>query len=248
MRIHELTRSDVKVGDATAIVIMERVLDGVVLILFFLLAIVFLGYRIRAISPDLVEVSVVSLVLIGGMVLGFLYLVRHPVFLKRVTNRLLALWRHLRSRISHMSPDNSEEKRESDDLAVRINREVDNFSGSISRFSSAGRRGLLTGFLFATLFWFSEFLVASFILLGLGLQPYVLESFLFQLIIALVEVIPLTPGSAGIAEISAATLYGLIIPSALVGVFVALWRFMLYYLNIIIGLIATVVIFRKRVR
>jgi uncharacterized protein (TIRG00374 family) len=220
----------------------------VVLILFFLLAIVFLGYRIRAISPDLVEVSIISLVFIGGMMLGFLYLVRHPAYLKRFTNQLLTWWRHLRSRISSRSPEDAEEKRESDDLAARINREVDNFSGSISRFSGAGRRGLLEGFLFALLFWSSEFLVASFILLGLGQQPYVLESFLFQLIIALVETIPLTPGSAGIAEISAASLYGLIIPSALIGVFVALWRFMLYYLNIILGLIATVVIFRRRIR
>jgi uncharacterized protein (TIRG00374 family) len=81
--------------------------------------------------------------------------------------------------------------------------------------------------------------------MGLGLSPYVLESFLFQLIIAVVMMLPLTPGSSGIAEISATSLYALIVPSSLLGIFVLLWRLILYYLNIALGLWPSLNIFRR---
>jgi len=68
-----------------------------------------------------------------------------------------------------------------------------------------------------------------------------------QIVIAVIMMIPLTPGSSGVAELSATSLYGLFVPSAIVGVFVVLWRLILYYSNIVIGLIATVVIVKREV-
>ncbi len=98
---------------------------------------------------------------------------------------------------------------------------------------------------FTVLFWISEFLVASLLLMSLGQQPFVAESFLFQLVIAIIMMVPLTPGSSGIAEISASSLYILIVPASILGIFILLWRLLLYYFNIAVGLIASVYIFKR---
>ncbi|WP_243670997.1 flippase-like domain-containing protein [Methanoculleus chikugoensis] len=58
--------------------------------------------------------------------------------------------------------------------------------------------------------------------------------------------IPLTPpGGSGVAEIGATSLYSLFVPSAIVGVFVLLWRLIFYYLNILLGLLSSLVIVRR---
>jgi hypothetical protein len=75
--------------------------------------------------------------------------------------------------------------------------------------------------------------------MGLGYPPNVLLSIVFQLIIAVIMMLPLTPGAAGIAELAYAGFYSLIIPSSVVGLFVVLLRMILYYSNIMIGSIAS---------
>ncbi|HQN92078.1 MAG TPA: lysylphosphatidylglycerol synthetase, partial [Methanoculleus sp.] len=52
---------------------------------------------------------------------------------------------------------------------------------------------------------------------------------------------------SGIAELSATSFYSLFVPSSIVGVFVLLWRLILYYLNIILGLLPGFVIVRREV-
>ena len=126
--------------------------------------------------------------------------------------------------------------------------EMDNFFASLHRFTTTGRKGLFYGAVFSTLFWASEFFVASLLLLSLGQPAFVAESYLFQLIIAIVMMIPLTPGSSGIAELSATSLYALIVPASVLGLFVLLWRLLLFYFNIVVGLVASLNIFRRELR
>jgi uncharacterized protein (TIRG00374 family) len=71
------------------------------------------------------------------------------------------------------------------------------------------------------------------------------QSFVAQIIIAIIMMIPLTPGGSGIAEVSATSLYGLFVPAAIVGVFVVLWRVVFYYFHLVIGFMAGVAIIRK---
>jgi len=70
---------------------------------------------------------------------------------------------------------------------------------------------------------------------------------LSQIIIALISMIPLTPGASGIAELSATSLYALFVPTAVLGVFIILWRLIMFYLNIVFGVIATVLIFKREI-
>jgi uncharacterized protein (TIRG00374 family) len=239
VRVHELSREGVKVGDATAVVLVERVLDGIVLTAISILAIVFLEYYWRSLALEFMILFIVAWLMMIGLTLVFVYLIRHPDHLKRAIERI-GRWVERRSR-------KSGETGQTDSWVSRIDQEIDNFHDSIITFLRAGRTGIYGGIAATACFWVSEFFVASLLLMGLGQPPYVIQSFLFQLIIAVVSMAPLTPGSAGIAEISAASLYGLIIPSSILGIFVVLWRLLLYYFNIFIGIFAGIFIFKTRI-
>lgn len=108
--------------------------------------------------------------------------------------------------------------------------------------------GLLAGGGTTVLFWVTEFMVASVILMGLGLDPYVVLSFFFQILIAIIMMIPTTPGSSGITELSTSSLYALIVPAGMLGIFVLLWRFVTFYLNIILGTIAGMLIVHREIK
>jgi uncharacterized protein (TIRG00374 family) len=233
VRIHQLYRDKVPLGDATAIVVVERVLDAIVLGVAAIAAFFIFGRMVEGVPAEL---SIVIFITWVGMVIfigAFVLSVRNPEFLKRILKRVsrpfMKRW----------------DFRRIERLVASIDREVDNFHDSMSRFVAHGRAGLLWGTLFTGLFWFSEFIIVSLILMGLGEEPFFLLSLVAQIIIAVIMMIPLTPGSSGIAELSATSLYGLFIPSSIVGVLVVVWRVIFYYLNIIVGILATIPILRR---
>ncbi len=235
VRIHELYRADVKIGDATAVVIMERVLDGIVLGAAGAFAMLFLGSYWSSLAAGVSIIMYAAWVFITLFVLIFAFSVKNPDhlkhFLKRVSGWIGRKWKMKRI----------------ESFLVSIDREVDNFHESLGRFVKHGKAGLLWGFFFTGLFWFSEFVIASLLLMGLGQPPYFIESFVVQLIIAVIMMIPLTPGGSGVAELSATSLYGLFVNSSIVGVFVLLWRLILYYFNIALGLLASLSIVRREI-
>jgi glycosyltransferase 2 family protein len=236
VRVHELYRADVKIGDATAIVLMERVLDAVVLVVMGVIAMLLLESVWRGLNIGLVIAMVIGWALMIGLVVLLVYSTRKPEKVKVYMMRFL---RWLGGRWKGKTIQK---------IVAHADTEMDNFFQSLSMFTSTGRKGLVFGTFFTVLFWASEFFVASLLLLSLGQPPFVAESYLFQLIIAVVMMVPLTPGSSGIAEISATSLYALIVPSSLIGLFVLLWRLLLYYFNIIVGIAASLNIFRRELR
>jgi uncharacterized protein (TIRG00374 family) len=235
VRVHELYRADVKVGDATAIVLMERVLDGAVLGVIGAVAILLLTTYFGDLELNIAIPVAISWLLITGFVLMFIYSVRNPDFLKRLLHRL-SNWVAKRWKSKKIER-----------FTETIDSEVDNFHGSLTHFIGHGKSGLIWGTVLTVIYWFSEFFIASLILMGLGEQPFLIQSFIIQIVIAIIMMIPLTPGSSGVAELSAASLYGLFIPSSIVGIFVVLWRFILYYVNIILGVIASIYIVRREI-
>jgi len=235
VRIHELHRADVPIGDATAIVIMERVLDGIVLGTIGAISALLLWIGFTELDIDLATPMAITWVLLSIFLVVFAYSVKNPEFLKSLLKK-----------ISMIIGKRWHPKKLQDALDT-IDREVDNFNGALVHFTGHAKGSIGWGLLFTILFWVSEFSIASLILMGLGEAPHLLESFIVQIVIAVIMMIPLTPGSSGVAELSATSLYGLFVPSAIVGVFVVLWRLILYYSNIVIGLIATVVIVKREV-
>jgi uncharacterized protein (TIRG00374 family) len=235
VRIHGLYRAGLKIGDATAVALMERVLDGVVLSLMGVVAMVALGPLWLSLPPWIIAGIGVAWVFMVGLILLLALAVRRPERVKVLIMRVL-VWAERRF------PGERLRK-----MIAGAEKETDALFASLLYFTSQGRRGLVTGGLCTAAFWSSEFFVASLILIALGQPPFVAESFLFQLIIAIVSLAPLTPGSSGIAEIAAASLYALILPSSIVGVFVLLWRALLYYYNIVVGVIGSLCVVRREI-
>lgn len=237
VRVHELYCVGVKVGDATAIVITERILDGIVLTLMGIVIMTMTRSTWSTFSISMrILIAVAWIFLISVLIIPVLS-IRHPVRMKDLIMRLVSWLTGKLSRTRFSSPR----------IGEGVDKEIDNFFESFSKFSGPVRWGLFAGGGVTALFWITEFMVASVILMGLGLDPFILLSFLFQIIIAIVMTIPLTPGSSGITEISTTSLYALIVPTGMLGIFVLLWRFVTFYLNILLGALAGLLIVHREV-
>lgn len=233
VRIHELYKADVPLGDATAIVIMERVLDGIALAALAAFSMIVLTDQWKSLGAVSEVMVYVTWIFVAGCLFLFYLAVRRPDTVKRVVNRctlfLTKTW----------------ESKRVEKLITRADKEIDNFQGATIRFVHTAKGGLLWGMLFTMLYWVSEIITASLILVGLGQPPLILESFVIQLILAILMMMPLTPGSSGIAEVGATTMYALFIPASIVGIFVVIWRVVLYYFNIALGILSSLIIVRR---
>jgi uncharacterized protein (TIRG00374 family) len=236
VRIHELYKADVPLGDATAIVIMERVLDGIALAALAAFSMIFLTSQWKSLGTVSEVMVFVTWIFVAGCLFLFYLAIRRPDVVKRVVNRctvwLTKTW----------------ENRRVEELLTRADKEIDNFQSATIRFVHTAKRGLFWGMLFTLLYWVSEIVTASLILVGLGQPPLILESFVIQLILAILMMMPLTPGSSGIAEVGATSMYALFIPASIVGIFVVIWRVVLYYFNIALGILSSLIIVRREAR
>jgi len=233
VRVHELYKADVPLGDATAIVIMERVLDGVILAALAAFAMVVLTDQWKSLGAVSEVMVFVTWIFVAGSIFLFYLAVRRPDTVKRICKRCT------------ISLTKKWENKRVEKFIARADREIDNFQNTTIRFVHTARNGLLWGLLFTLLYWVSEIVTASLILVGLGQPPLILESFVIQLILAILMMMPLTPGSSGIAEVGATTMYALFIPASIVGIFVVIWRFVLYYFNIALGILSSIIIVRR---
>jgi len=239
VRVHELYRANVKIGDATAIVIMERVLDGIILTVMGILLMILMSRYIESIfNPALVILVIIAWIFLISFLIIPVLAIKYP---ERTKKYLMKLVHWIAPRMGRFSPSLQS-------ITERADHEIDNLFGSMTRFTGAAWRGLFFGGIITALFWISEFLVASVIMMGLGLGPFILESFFFQILIAIIMMIPLTPGASGVTELSTSSLYALIIPSGMIGIFVILWRFVTFYLNIILGAAAGLAIFKRELK
>jgi uncharacterized protein (TIRG00374 family) len=178
----------------------------------------------------------ITWIFVAGCLLLFYLAIRRPDVVKNVVNWCTRFftraWDSTRVEI----------------FIIRANKEIDNFNDAVIKFVKSATRGLLWGMLFTLLYWVSEILTASLILVGLGQPPLVLESFVIQLILAILMMLPLTPGSSGIAEAGAYSMYALFIPASIVGIFVVIWRIVLYYFNIALGILSSIIIVRREAK
>jgi hypothetical protein len=233
VRIHELYKADVPLGDATAIVILERVLDGIALAGLAAFSMIVLTDQWKSLGTVSEVMVFVTWIFVAGCIFLFYLAIRRPDVVKRVVNQctlyLTKKW----------------ENKRVETLLIRADKEIDNFQSTTIRFVHTAKGGLLWGMLFTLLYWVSEIVTASLILLGLGQPPLILESFVIQLILAILMMMPLTPGSSGIAEVGATSMYALFVPASIVGIFVVIWRVVLYYFNIALGILSSIIIVRR---
>jgi len=237
VRIYLLNKEGMPFGCATAAVLGERLLDAV----FVLIMVPFAFFVIQGL-PGIQQIPFISTALLIGVIVFILFLALfiYAILKPDKTKKILI---YINKKLSRFS-----KKKESTSKAInRISKEVDNFSKSM--FSFAGeRKALALASIVTVLFWSLGFLIPSFLLMGLGLPPFFVESFAAQVLLLIIIMMPTTPGSAGVAEISVLGLYGVIIGNTthpLLGVFVLLFRFITFHMNLIVGAIFMQRIFKS---
>jgi uncharacterized protein (TIRG00374 family) len=236
VRIHELYRANVPLGDATAIVIMERVLDGIVLAALAAFAMIVLSDQWKSLGTISEVMVFITWIFVAGCLFLFYLAIKRPDIVKNIVNRSTRFFTR------------KWEKNRVEELVERADKEINNFNEAVIKFVKSAKSGLLWGLLFTLLYWVSEIVTASLILVGLGQPPLILESFVIQLILAILMMLPLTPGSSGIAEVGATSMYALFIPASIVGIFVVIWRIVLYYFNIALGILSSIIIVRREAK
>lgn len=244
VRIHRLSRAGLAVGDAVAVVVTERVLDLAVFVSITLAALFAVRHLWSYLAATILYPVAAFLLLVLVLLAALTVLIRRPSLANRVIGgaAIRVLDRCGRSRRWLRFCPGAEG---AEHLTRRIERETETFAASSSRFARAGRRAVGGAILISIIDWVFLFSTASALLIALGLPPSLPESFLFQGVLQMIATVPLVPGAAGIAELGAATLYSRIVPTYLLGLFVVLWRLILYFLNIPLGLLAAALAARE---
>ncbi len=235
VRIYLLNKDGLSTGGATAAVIGERLID-----MIFILVLVPLGFFV---FKDRIDIKLISygliigiIVFISGIIL-FALALKYPektkAFLLRISNRL-----------SRFSKEPERNKK----IVDRISSEIDNFHESMMLFLTKGKKSFLGAGGLTVLMWSTGFLIPSMILLALGLPPFWVESYAAQALLLIIVMLPTTPGSSGVTELGIAALYGVLLGAShqyLLGVFVLLFRFISYHMNLICGAIFQYRIFKS---
>ena len=225
VRIHLLNKDGLSLGCATAAVLGERLMDAIFILILVPIALF--------IFKDVIDLGFISIGLTIGTVVFVLLLVFfiYAIIRPDKTKAFLISFSKKFSRFSKKKDSGMK-------IIQRINHEVDNFHKSMYSFSGENKKSLILASILTILFWSSGFLIPSMILLGLGLPPYFVESYTAQILLLVIIMMPTTPGSSGVAEVGIYGLYGVLIgttSNTLIGVFIILYRFVTFHMNLIAG-------------
>jgi uncharacterized protein (TIRG00374 family) len=235
VRIYLLNKDGLTTGGATAAVLGERLIDAV-----FILVLVPFGFFI---FKDRIDVALISYGLTIGIVVFVTGIILFAMALKYPKKTKVLLLR-ISERLSRFS----KKKDQSRHIVERIGHDIDNFHDSMVLFLTKGKKSFLGAGGLTVLMWSTGFMIPSMILLALGLQPFFIESYAAQALLLIIVMLPTTPGSSGVTELGMAALYGVLLGAShqyLLGVFVLLFRFITYHMNVICGAIFQYRIFKS---
>ncbi len=232
-RIQLLRDYNLSAGDASAVVLGERMLDA--LFLGIAAPVGFLLFtRYVQISQGLIVLFGIAAVVFGLLFFILLYAMAKPRKVKSVVRRIKWLFVKVRG------PEKAERSMQ------KTLQEIDVFHNSSKLYINEQKQALARGFIFTILFWLLQFSIASLILVGLGSEPWVLASFSAQTVLMMIAMVPLTPGNSGIAEASTAAIYSTFVNTSVLGIFILAWRLVAYYLNIVVGGVVSIRIVQSK--
>lgn len=224
MRIKMLADDGMSYGSATAVVLAERLLDS----LLFLSALTICFFLAGSVTEFGFEVGVIFLGLLALLMVSLWVLINRPEWVER-----LAKW--------------AERKTGDANIVKAFEKQIWLFREADIKLAS--ERNKIPAMMAVTLLlWTCEFLIPSVLLIGLGQDPSLLYSIMAQIIIAIISLAPLTPGSSGVAELSMSYLYSMFVPNYLLGVLVGLWRLITYYTNLLVGAVFMGAFFNRKVK
>ncbi len=128
---------------------------------------------------------------------------------------------------------------------ARLTEEVRTFSYSLRRMAGLGACKLALVILLSFLFWVTGFLAMPFVLVGLGYGSFFWKAVIAQLVVQiLLPFIPI-PGGSGLGELGFLYVYNSILHNGVVaGLMTLIWRFLDFYLGILVGGTAFLLVLR----
>ncbi len=230
LRVKMLVDKGASIGSASAVILAERLLDAV----FFIVALpifMFLSGFSAKLGRDVGIIFFVFLVIF----IAFLYLgVKKPeradVLVEKLYPALKKVFKAPKAeRICHY-----------------ITKELRMFGDAARELANNSFNQITTVILLTAALWIFEFLVPSAVLMAFAQNPVILFSITSQLIIVLLSLIPITPGSSGIAEASMLYLYSRFVTDYAVGVLVGVWRGITYFSTLVVGFIITAKVLKAK--
>ena len=212
LRVKILADDGMSYGGATAVVISERLLDSI----FFLTSLaVFL--MISGFFADF------------GLKVGAIFLLFLLVFLAFLRQLIIRPGRI--ARIMEWIKKKTGNRK----VVLSLEQEIWLFRDAGIQLVKETMRCLPVLGMMTAIIWLSDFLVPSALLAGMAHDSCILLSVTAQNILAIVGLLPLTPGASGIAELGMSYLYSTFVSPALLLPLIVLWRLITYFLNIVVG-------------
>ncbi|WP_457549363.1 flippase-like domain-containing protein [Archaeoglobus sp.] len=213
-------------GTASAAILIERLLDAIFFVISLPILVILTGFYV---GLGFKVAGVFSLFLLSFISLLYT-LLKSP---KKIEKFIGVMCKYLKRFL----------KGRTDEIMNKLVSEALNFRSALIDILKSKSYACVM-FLLTIVMWLLGFLIPSFILLAMHLPPYFLFSITAQVIIVVVSLIPLTPGSSGIAEGTMAYLYSSFVPQSALGVLVAIWRAITYYTNLFFGFLVSLKIIK----
>jgi len=225
VRIKMLADDGMSYGSALAVVVAERLLDS----FLFLTALAICLFLTNFVAGVGLEIGAIFLILIILLMIFLWELIKRPDRISRLFNWI-------------------RRKRGSGKTIDLIEKQAWLFRQADIDLVRETRKEMPAMVAVTVTIWACEFLIPSILLVGLNQSPSLLYSITAQIIITIISLLPLTPGSSGIAEFSMSYIYGKFVPVYLLGILVALWRLITYFLGLVVGAVYTAVWLKRLVR
>lgn len=229
-RVKMLSGKGISVGSASAVALAERILDA----FFFIFALPLL-LLLSGFSTDVgIKVGIVFAIPVIIFIFLLYKLIKSPERIDPVIEKIRPLFKKLLKEERANRVSNS------------LKSELNLFSKAALDLAGNSYIHIATVFLFTSGIWLSEFLVPSALLVAFHQDPYILFSVTSQVILVMLSLIPITPGSSGIAEAGMFYLYSRFVSNYTLGILVGVWRGITYFSNLIIGFIVTAKILKTK--
>lgn len=220
LRIKMLADDGMSYGSATAVAVGERLLDSIFFVAALAIFLIFSNFLTGLFSNFLTGF---------GLKIGAFFVILLVLL-------LTFLWQ-LVSRQERISGFIAWLKKKTGNrpIVYSIEKEIWLFRDAGIQLARETLRRTPAMAVLTALIWMCDFLVPSALLMGMGADPKFLLSITSQIILAIIAILPLTPGGSGVAELSMSCLYSMFVPPLLLGPLVILWRVSTYFSNIVVG-------------
>ncbi|NLM96520.1 MAG: flippase-like domain-containing protein [Halanaerobiaceae bacterium] len=228
-QIYFLHKRGIPIGQSTMVILTKFLLR---LIFFTFFSIIFFIFFNKLISPGVLPRSVFYL----GIGAGFLIAISLILFsiVPAISDKLLNFLFKI-EKLRKFIRKNYKIKK----FVVKGRKELREFHKSM-KLLTENKGKLALAALTTILYWSSLYMIIPVILRGLGYEPNYLRAYVMQTILNMVIPYFPTPGASGVAELGFASIFVSFIPRGIIGIVTFFWRFVTFYLILIIGSIFVV--------